>query len=147
MFIYFHIWNRNVYFSVNLFLSFFYFMIVFFTLYYSCASVCSIVNKMKKKLHCQDNSKIQYQNRRKKPYRYPNTQLHDLIAYWLGTDTPIKISLVSCVVFCRSMFVHFSFSFCSLHCLSFFDVQLLVFTLIYSNFSWGKLLSEFDPGF
>ena len=38
-----------------------------------------------------------------------------------------------CVVFCRSLFVLLSFFFWSLHCLSFFDLQLLITHLVSSN--------------
>jgi hypothetical protein len=44
-------------------------------------------------------------------------------------------ALVSCELFCKSLFVLLSFSFLSLHCQSYFDFQLLITSLISLNFS------------
>jgi hypothetical protein len=37
-------------------------------------------------------------------------------------------------MFCRPLFVLLSFFFCPLYCLSFFDVRLLIASLVSSNF-------------
>jgi hypothetical protein len=42
---------------------------------------------------------------------------------------------VSCVVFCRSLLVLLSFFIWQLHCLSFFDLRLLITAFVLSNFS------------
>ena len=44
-------------------------------------------------------------------------------------------SLVFCVVFCESLFDISSFFFWPLYCLSFFDLQLLIISLVSWNFS------------
>jgi hypothetical protein len=44
-------------------------------------------------------------------------------------------SLVFCVIFCRSLFVLLSFFIWPLYCISFFDIQILITPLVYSNFS------------
>ena len=43
------------------------------------------------------------------------------------SEDRVAQSLVFCVIFCRSLFVHLSFLFCSLRCLSFFYLWLLRF--------------------
>ena len=42
-------------------------------------------------------------------------------------------ALVFYLMFCRPLFVLFSFFFCPLYCLSFFDVRLLIASLVSSN--------------
>ena len=39
--------------------------------------------------HCQNNTKIKDQNRRKRPIYTPNTKIHDRSLSWLGTVTSI----------------------------------------------------------
>ena len=47
--------------------------------------------KMKnKKYHSQNNSKINYQNRRKTKNHSPDTQIHYHSLFWLGTGTSMK---------------------------------------------------------
>jgi hypothetical protein len=48
-------------------------------------------------------------------------------------------SLVLCVMFCRLLFVHLSFFFWSLCCLSFFDLKILITPLVSSNSSYDNL--------
>ena len=46
--------------------------------------------KQNKTPHCPNNSKIKYQNRRKRQIDTTNTQIRDLSSSWLGTGTSIK---------------------------------------------------------
>jgi hypothetical protein len=46
--------------------------------------------KQNKTPHCPNNSKIKYQNRRKRQIDTTNTQMHDRALFCLGTDTSIK---------------------------------------------------------
>ena len=48
------------------------------------------------------------------------------------------LSLVLCVMFHRSLFVILSFPVWPLHCLSFFDLWLLITLLVSSYFSGGR---------
>ena len=48
-------------------------------------------------------------------------------------------SLVFCVMFCRSLFVLLSSFFWPLHCLSFFDLRVLISPLISSNLSYEEM--------
>jgi len=50
-------------------------------------------------------------------------------------------SLAICVVFCRSLFVLFSFFFWPLCCLFFFDLQILITPSVSSNSSLNNLIS------
>ena len=43
-------------------------------------------------------------------------------------------------MFCRSLFVLLSFVFCSLCCLTFFDIRLLIISLVSSSLSYGGAL-------
>jgi len=45
-------------------------------------------------------------------------------------------SLVFCVVLCRSLFVHLSFFFCPMCCLSFVDLLIMITHLVSSNSSY-----------
>lgn len=64
-------------------------------------------------------------------------------AYRCGVDTRLcwvrlTQSFLSCVVFCRSLFVMFAFFFSPqsyLYCLTFFDIRLLITSSVSSNFS------------
>ena len=57
-------------------------------------------------------------------------------------EVHVAQSLVLYVVFCRSLFVHMSFFFWSLHCLSVFGLRLLITPLGSSNFSKKNLQYE-----
>ena len=46
------------------------------------------------------------------------------------------VVLVFCVVFCRSLFVLFPFFFWLLCCLPFFDLRILITTLVSSRLFW-----------
>ena len=49
--------------------------------------------------HCRNNSKIKYQNCRKRhPFDTPNTQIHDRSFSWLYTDTSINSGRVKLVL-------------------------------------------------
>jgi len=51
-----------------------------------------------------------------------------------GCDRRVKC-LVFCVVICRSLFVHLSFFFLTLCCLSFFNLPILITFLVSSSYS------------
>jgi len=57
------------------------------------------------------------------------------IRFLLFCGISVAQALVSCELFCRSLFVLLSFFFLSLHCQSYFDFQLLITSLISLNFS------------
>ena len=46
--------------------------------------------KQNKTPYCPNNSKIKYQNRRKRQIDTTNTQIRDLSISWFGTGTSIK---------------------------------------------------------
>ena len=52
------------------------------------------------------------------------------------------LSLVFCVVFCRSLLLGF---FCRLYCLSFDDLRILITLLVSSNSSYPSRASELNP--
>jgi len=56
----------------------------------------------------------------------------------------VVLSLASCMVFCRSWFVPFSFFIWPLYCLSFYDLRLLIMMipLVSSNFSYLILVIQ-----
>ena len=55
-------------------------------------------------------------------------------------------TLVLCVMFCRSLFVPFSFLFWPLCCLFFFDLRILTTPLVSSNSSFDCLYLTFSRG-
>jgi hypothetical protein len=57
---------------------------------------------------------------------------HELTPFFKWVHVARK--LVFCVMFCRLLFVFLSFFAWQLHCLSFFDLRLLITTLVSSNF-------------
>ena len=50
------------------------------------------------------------------------------------SDIRVAQAIVVCVVFCRSLFVLLFFFFCSLYCLSCFDLRFPITTFVSSNF-------------
>ena len=58
----------------------------------------------------------------------------------LFSGVRVTRSLVCCVMFCGSLFVVLSFCLLAIAMcfLSFFDLRLLITTLVYSNFSYSK---------
>jgi hypothetical protein len=67
--------------------------------------------------------------------QYYRSSLSWNIRFLLFCGVSVAQALVSCELFCRSLFVLLSFSFLSLHCQSYFDFQLLITSLISLNFS------------
>ena len=57
--------------------------------------------------YCRNNSKIKYQNRRKRQNRYPNTQIHDCSFSLLGKGTSIKSGEVK-LVFIEHLLVKYN---------------------------------------
>jgi hypothetical protein len=52
------------------------------------------------------------------------------------SEVRVDLSLVFCVMFCRSLFVLLSFFFWPLCCLSYFDLRFLITPLLFSNLWW-----------
>ena len=67
-------------------------------------------------------------------------QWHDMCNRVLPAFSRVHdaLSLVLCVMFHRSLFVILSFPAWPLHCLSFFDLWLLITLLVSSHFSGGR---------
>ena len=56
----------------------------------------------------------------------------------LGSPS-VLVGFVFCVVYCRLLFVVWSFFFWPLHSLSFFDLRILITLLVSSNSSYGMV--------
>jgi len=67
---------------------------------------------------------------------YPS-RIKELIPGFCGVR--LAQSFVLCVVFCRSLFVLFSFLFLPLYCMSFFELWIILSPLVSPNFLHGHI--------
>jgi len=60
----------------------------------------------------------------------------------VGVGGRVYLSLVFCVMFCRSLLVLLGLFLLSMDCLSFFDLRFLIIPTVSSNFSSESLVSD-----
>jgi adenylate kinase len=96
-----------------------------------------VMNLPESVVHGTHNTETEL-NRRLTQYRNNNDEENTVLTYFDEREIdPIKIDVTkdSCVVFGQSLFVYFSFFLWQLHCLLFFNLQLLITLSVSSNFS------------
>ena len=59
-----------------------------------------------------------------------------------GVGGRVYLSLVFCVMFCRSLLILLGLILLSMDCLSFFDLRFLIIPTVSSNFSSESLVSD-----